>query len=114
MKRAFVLLAVASCTGAKSPHPTAEVVFDSVAPSVVAIINDDTQDREEEIKELERMMGKDPRAPKHVVDVSLRKELQPHGTGFAIAASEMPGSKDDGVLIVTAAHVVLRPDRLKI
>src|SRR4029077_5188970 len=55
----------------------------------------------------------DPRAPKHVIDVSLRKELSPQGTGFAISAKEMPGG-GDGVLIVTAAHVVMRPDRLKI
>ncbi len=115
MKRALlVALVLFGCTEAKSPHPSAEVVFDSVAPSVVAVVNDDTQDREEEIKELERMMGKDPRAPKHVIDVSLRKEPTPHGTGFAIAASEMPGVKDGGVFIVTAAHVVMRPDRLKI
>ena len=114
MKRAFLfLLATAGCNEAKSPHPSAEVVFDSVAPSVVAIVNDDTQDREEEIKELERLMGKDPRAPKHVIDVSTRKEMSPHGTGFAISAKEMPGG-GDGVLIVTAAHVVMRPDRLKI
>ncbi len=101
------------CTEAKSPHPSAEVVFDAVAPSVVAIVNDDSQDREEETKELERMMGKDPRAPKHVIDVSVRKELSPQGTGFAIDAKEMPGA-GGGVLIVTAAHVVMRPDRLKI
>lgn len=117
MKILWLALAAApiafGCTEAKSPHPSAEVVFDSVAPSVVAIVNDDSQDREEETKELERLMGKDPRAPKHVIDVSARKELSPHGTGFAIAASEMPGA-GGGVLIVTAAHVVMRPDRLKI
>ena len=44
------------------------------------------------------------RAPKHVVDISLRKEENPHGTGFAIEGGD----------IVTAAHVVMRPDRLKI
>src|SRR6185295_9866349 len=75
VKRALFLFLAAGCTEAKSPHPSAEVVFDAVAPSVVAIVNDDTQDREEEIKELERLMGKDPRAPKHVIDVSLRMEL---------------------------------------
>ncbi|HEX4512996.1 MAG TPA: serine protease, partial [Polyangiaceae bacterium] len=117
MNRALLFLLLVptttACMDAKSPHPSAEVVFDSVAPSVVAIVNDDTQDREEEIKELERLMGKDPRAPKHVIDVSQRKEMSPQGTGFAIAAKEMPGG-GDGVLIVTAAHVVMRPDRLKI
>ncbi len=114
MKRAAFLLLALGCAEAKSPHPSAEVVFDAVAPSVVAIVNDDTQDREEEIKELERMMGKDPRAPKHVIDVSTTKELSPHGTGFAISAREIPGENTDGVLVVTAAHVVMRPDRLKI
>ena len=115
MKRALVLVfpvVFAACTGVKSPHPSAEIVFDSVAPSVVAVVNDDTKDREEETKELERLMGKDPRAPKHVIDVSLRKEPTPHGTGFAIDAREMGLSS--GVLIVTAAHVVMRPDRLVI
>jgi S1-C subfamily serine protease len=113
----LLMLGASACTDAKSPRPSAELVFESVAPSVVAIINDDTEDREEEMKEAERMMGQDPRAPKHVIDVSLRKEPSPHGTGFAIAASEMPsnaGPGGGGVLIVTAAHVVMRPDRLKI
>jgi S1-C subfamily serine protease len=112
MKRALAFalalsIPLLACGEAKSPHPSAEIVFDAVAPSVVAIINDDTQDREDEIKELERLMGKDPRAPKHVIDVSTRKEPSPHGTGFAIL--------DAGkIVIVTAAHVVMRPDRLKI
>ena len=100
MKRAVVLLLpllFAACTGVKSPHPSAEIIFDSVAPSVVAVVNDDTKDREEETKELERLMGKDPRAPKHVIDVSLRKEATPHGTGFAIDAREM--GLTSGVLI---------------
>jgi S1-C subfamily serine protease len=105
---AIAIAPLAACTDVKSPHPSAEVVFDSVAPSVVAIINDDTQDRDEEIKELERLMGKDPRAPKHVVDVSAHKEAMANGTGFAIR-------RDDGkIVIITAAHVVSRPDRLKI
>lgn len=116
MKRACVVLlasAVAACGDVKSPHPSAEIVFDSVAPSVVGVVNDDQKDREDEVKELERLMGKDPRAPKHVIDVSSREESTPNGTGFAIAASEMkPG--DEGVLVVTAAHVVMRPDRLVI
>ena len=108
-----LVLGLVSCADVKSPRPSAEIVFDSVAPSVVAIVNDDTQDREEEIKELERTMGKDPRAPKHVIDVSMHKDMSPHGTGFAISAREMPG-QGDGVLVITAAHVVMRPDRLKI
>jgi len=111
VKKLALVTAAASlvaCTEVKSPHPSAEVVFDEVAPSVVAIVNDDSKDRDEETKEVERLMGRDPRAPKHVVDVSERKELSPHGTGFAIR-------KDDGsIVIVTAAHVVMRPDRLKI
>jgi len=39
-----------------------------------------------------------------VIDVSPNKTENPHGTGFAIEGGD----------IVTAAHVVLRPDRLKI
>jgi hypothetical protein len=101
-------LFVAACGGATPapapPKPTALAVFDAVAPSVVAILNDDRADREEEIKELERTLGDEAKAPKHVIDVSLRKEPTPHGTGFMI----------EGGQIVTAAHVVFRPDRLKI
>ena len=113
---ALGLLAFAlACTDVKSPRPQAEIVFDAVAPSVVAIVNDDTKDREEETRELEQSMGKDPRAPQHVVDVSVRKEASPQGTGFAIDAAEMKGAgAGAGVLIVTAAHVVMRPDRLVI
>jgi S1-C subfamily serine protease len=114
MKRFLVAVGAAlsllACTGVKSPHPSAEIVFDSVAPSVVAVVNDDTKDREEEVKELERMMGKDPRAPKHVIDVSTRKDLTPQGTGFAVDARE--AGLGDGIVIITAAHVVMRPDRL--
>jgi hypothetical protein len=75
-----------------------------ISPSVVAILNDDRADREAEAKAVEASLDDEPRAPKHVIDVSLHKAENPHGTGFAI----------DGGDIVTAAHVVLRPDRLKI
>ncbi len=99
----------AACGGAPPapqapPRPTALAVFDAVAPSVVAILNDDRSDREEEIKELERTLGDEAKAPKRVIDVSLRKDPTPHGTGFMI----------EGGQIVTAAHVVFRPDRLKV
>lgn len=79
-------------------------IFEQVAPSVVAITNDDSADREAEARDLEKSLGDDAKAPRHVVDVSMRKEPDPHGTGFMIA----------GGLVVTAAHVVDRPDRLKI
>jgi len=96
---------VTSCVDARAPRrPEAQVVFQAVAPSVVAILNDDRADREAETAEIEKKMGEDQRSPKHVLDVSLRREPTPHGTGFMIA----------GGLIITAAHVVLRPDRLKI
>ena len=89
---------------AKAAPPTSEVVFNLAAPSVVAILNDDRADREQEIKEFEKAMGDESHAPKKVIDVSLRKEPTPHGTGFMI----------EGGLVATAAHVVIRPDRLKI
>ena len=54
-------------------------------------------------------MGDESHAPKHVIDVSLRKEPTPHGTGFAILDPQTHQLE-----IVTAAHVVLRPDRLKL
>jgi hypothetical protein len=84
--------------------PTAHEIFEAVAPSVVAILNDDRADRDAEIREVEASLGDEAKAPKHVVDVSLRKEPTPHGTGFMI----------DGGQIVTAAHVVSRPDRLRV
>ena len=71
---------------------------------VVAILNDDRADREEEIREAEKSLGHEAHAPTHVIDVSLRKDPLPHGTGFMI----------EGGNVVTAAHVVLRPDRLKV
>ncbi len=98
-------LAALACGPAKSPErPTAEVVFDAVAPSVVAIVNDDSQEREERIREIETKMGRDPNAPKRVVDVSYQRTNPPDGTGFMI----------DGGLVVTAAHVVSSPNHLKI
>ena len=102
----LVLLAL-GCGASKpaaAPRPSAQQIFDLVAPSVVAILNDDRLDREEEIKDLERTLGDESKAPKRVIDVSLRKEPTPHGTGFVI----------EGGHIVTAAHVVFRPDRLKV
>ncbi len=89
---------------ASPPKPTALAVFEATAPSVVAILNDDRADREEEIKEIERTLGDEAKAPKRVIDVSLRKDPTPHGTGFMV----------EGGQIVTAAHVVFRPDRLKV
>jgi S1-C subfamily serine protease len=107
------LLALAACGGSASPAPAApprslaQAVFEATAPSVVAILNDDRADREQEIKDMEKTLGDESHAPKHVIDVSLRKEPQPHGTGFAILDPQTQKLE-----IVTAAHVVLRPDRL--
>ena len=106
------LCAIAGCAAAPKPaeppaqkrHVYAREIFDEVSPSVVAVLNDDKRDREEETKELMKAFGDESKAPKRVLDVSLRKEPMPHGTGFMIA---------DG-RIVTAAHVVRRPDRLKV
>ncbi|MEO7112758.1 MAG: serine protease [Polyangiaceae bacterium] len=105
-------LSLVACGGstptAASPQahvaPSAHQVFELVAPSVVAILNDDRSDKEQEIVEAEKAMGTDPHAPKHTIDVSLRKNPSPDGSGFII----------DGNLIVTAAHVVQRPDRLRV
>lgn len=115
--RAGVLLAilgvVAGCGGkgkgpAAAPAPSAEHatrgVFETVAPSVVAILNDDEADRRAEQDEFAKALGVESKVPQKIVDVSLRKEKTPHGTGFLI----------DGGLVVTAAHVVLRPDRLRL
>jgi S1-C subfamily serine protease len=102
-----------STPDAKSPVANSQLVFELSAPSVVAILNDDRADREQEMKEVEKAMGDESHAPKKIIDVSLRKEPTPHGTGFAIHTSLTPGAADD-VRIATAAHVVIRPDRLKI
>jgi len=79
-------------------------MFDLVSPSVVAVLNDDAAVREQEARLAMEEMGVEEHAPKKIVDVSLRKEPMPHGTGFMI----------DGGLVVTAAHVVLSPELLKI
>lgn len=97
-------LGCAKPPAAPPPPPTAAEVFQLVSPSVVAILNDDRADREAEAKAVEGSLADEARAPKHVIDVSLHKVENPHGTGFAIEGGD----------IVTAAHVILRPDRLKI
>ncbi len=79
-------------------------VFDAVVPSVVAVLNDDRAIREDEQKRAMAELGKDEHAPKNIVDVSLRKEPMPHGTGFLV----------EGGLVITAAHVVLSPDHIKL
>src|SRR5271170_5068911 len=101
------LLLLTACGGGTPPAaaPTkslAQTVFEATAPSVVAILNDDRADQEQEIKDMEKTMGDESHAPKHVIDVSLRKEPQPHGTGFAIL-----DPVTHQLEIVTAAHVVL-------
>ncbi len=99
------------CGGANRPASspgagpsTTQSVFDTVSPSVVAILNDDQAVREEEAKQLMKEIGVEPHAPKKVVDVSLRKEPMPHGTGFLV----------DGGMIVTAAHVIQSPGHVKV
>jgi S1-C subfamily serine protease len=99
----------AASSHAEAPRPAARAIFEATAPSVVAILNDDRADREKETLELEKTMGDESHAPKHVIDVSLRKEPTPHGTGFAILDPQTHELE-----IITAAHVVLRPDRLKL
>ena len=115
IRRSIVAFALAlagatpACSHTPPPQPpprvdTSRAVFEAVAPSVVAILNDDRADREEEVKELLKSLGDEAKAPKRIVDVSLRKDPTPHGTGFMV----------EGGNIVTAAHVVMRPDKLKI
>lgn len=102
--------AAAACSGSAvpvaSPYSGAatQVVFDAVVPSVVAVLNDDTASREEEAKAAMKEMGVEAHAPKKVIDVSLRKEPMPSGTGFLV----------EGGLVVTAAHVIHSPDHLKL
>src|SRR3954447_26223399 len=101
----------AACGGAAVPKTASglsedkrtEAIFDMVAPSIVAIVNDDEADREQERKDVESTFGDEPRAPKRVIDVTPKRAQPPHGTGFMI----------EGGQIVTAAHVIHRPDRLK-
>ncbi len=115
LPRLPLALALAACGGSATSQPAAsaeslaQTVFEATAPSVVAILNDDRADREQEIQDTEKEMGDESHAPKHVIDVSLRKEPQPHGTGFAILDPQTQKLE-----IITAAHVVLRPDRLKL
>jgi hypothetical protein len=108
------VLLLAACGGATPPPqtaapPTSRAVFEATAPSVVAVLNDDRADREREMQEMEKALGDESHAPKHVVDISARKEPDPHGTGFAVLDPQ-----SHAVVILTAAHVVLRPDRLKL
>ena len=105
----LVASALAGCAGgAPAPSTPAghstQSVFDAASPSVVAILNDDRAQREEEAKKLLEDIGVEAHAPKKIVDVSLRKEPMPHGTGFLI----------EGGLVVTAAHVIHSPEQLKL
>ncbi|MBX3228006.1 MAG: trypsin-like peptidase domain-containing protein [Labilithrix sp.] len=108
MLRPVLVLSLASilaCSEAKTPAMKGEatqMVFDTVSPSVVAILNDDRAQREVEVRLAMRDLGQQERVPKTVVDVSLRKEPMPHGTGFVV----------DGGLVLTAAHVIRSPDEL--
>ncbi|HVH40862.1 MAG TPA: serine protease [Labilithrix sp.] len=103
-------LGLAGCAGSNRPaaSPAAgqstQSVFDAVSPSVVAILNDDAAQREEEAKLAMKDFGQQPHAPKKVVDVSLRKQPTPHGTGFLV----------EGGIVVTAAHVIQSPDHIKV
>lgn len=103
---AVLACALPACGGGAPPRAPAATssVFERVVPSVVAVLNDDRDLREEEAKHVLADMGLEGHAPRSVVDVSLRKEPSPHGTGFMI----------EGGLILTAAHVVQTPDRLKV
>lgn len=105
----LLLLVAVACGGSpKVPTsgggPSTQSVFDTVVPSVVAVLNDDRALREEEAKAAMKDLGMEPKAPKQVIDVSLRKEPQPHGTGFAV----------EGGIIITAAHVIRSPEQIKI
>lgn len=96
------------CSGSRITTPASgratQQVFDAVVPSVVAVLNDDRALREDEDKRAMEELGKDEHAPKTIIDVSLRKEPMPHGTGFLI----------EGGFVITAAHVVLSPDHIKL
>lgn len=88
-----------------SPARARSNVFERVGPSVVAILNaNEAEQREEEEKSLGQLAKARAKAPKKVIDVSLRKEPIPHGTGFLI----------EGGMVLTAAHVVQAPSHLKL
>src|SRR5687767_10870789 len=112
-----LLFAAAACGGSATSAETkageaprgrrvaaSRQVFDAVSRSVVAVTNDDKDDREAENKELEKLSGAERRTPKKIVEVSSRSKPMPHGTGFVI-----PGGR-----VATAAHVISRPDKLKL
>lgn len=100
---------------ASSPHAgvATRSVFDAVVPSVVAVLNDDAALREEEAQLAMEEMGVEARAPKEIIDVSLRKEPTPNGTGFLVFASTGAGGADE-LVVLTAAHVILTPNALKL
>jgi S1-C subfamily serine protease len=108
---ALLALSVSALAGCGQPAAAPRVegslterVFADVVPSVVAVLNDDGDMREDEAKRTLHDMGVAGHSPKSVVDVSLRKEPTPHGTGFLI----------EGGLVLTAAHVVRTPTRIKV
>jgi len=105
------VLALATGCGGSPPVVTSpqagtatQGVFDAVVPSVVAVLNDDRALRDEESKQVLKEMGVEQHAPKQIIDVSLRKEPTPSGTGFLV----------EGGIVITAAHVVNTPSSLKL
>lgn len=109
---ALLTLLFAACGGGSSARPPAtpsshtatKTVFEMVVPSVVAIDNDTSDDRKYEEERLKQALGQEASRIGKVIDVSLKKQSPPHGTGFMI----------EGGKILTAAHVILRPDRIRV
>lgn len=104
-------LTLAGCGGGaaksaeSSPARARSEVFERVGASVVAVLNaNEAEQREEETKALGVLTKEKAKAPKKIIDVSLRKDPIPDGTGFLI----------EGGMVLTAAHVVQAPRHLKL
>lgn len=109
----LVTLLVLGATGCGGSTPAAQAptgqsasksVFELVSPSVVAVLNDDAAMREEEAQRTLKELGQEAEPPKKIIDVTPNHTPTPHGTGFLI----------DGGYVVTAAHVIMTPDSLKL
>ena len=105
----LVLLCAASsaCGGGPSAPPQAAAnsawLLTAVAPSIVEITQDDRATADALVADAENSLADESRAPRHVVKVRERESASFQPTGFVI----------EGGLVVTAAHFILRPDRVR-
>jgi hypothetical protein len=112
LRRALVSVMLSAASGACSTSPArppqsagaAEWVIAAVAPSIVEVSQDDRASSDGIVADAEASLADESRAPKKVVKIRGREGSAVSSTGFVI----------EGGIVVTAAHVLVRADRVRI